>query len=999
MAGKKIKLSKDFPEDAISKAWDDEELVHMLAYGAGQWAMVTDSESAYSGQRWSTRGDFPKDAIQDGWTEGFDVTNIGYGDGVWFVVMSGESGIEGQRWITSGDFPTKEIKAALKAGEFVTDLVFGNDRWVALLGKAEGYDEQIFGLYSEVPAKTIKEYWDKGYYITSISPAKGKWGLVMTKEGHFTNQSYVWNSVFPEQEIIAKWNDGYEITQLCYGNGVWMVVMSVLSGNHQESDFTYTGDEAPEETVTSAALASEVSQKAIRYYQTGMEYFNRKDYKKAVDYFTDALSDSPDYPAALNAMGAAWSWLGNMEKAATYYRKSFDLDKSSPVNFSNLVYALKDLNRNSELVEVSLACPSATFEKVEEAMAMYYAGMALQEAEHRKKALAFYKVAARLNPGEELYKDAILELSKAPTAPVSTNVPSASDPEKVLPITELIDELHQLVGLDNIKSDIDGLMKYIRIEKLRRDRGMSANPVSLHSVFLGPPGTGKTTVARLLGKIYKSLGLLSKGHLVEVDRSALVAEYIGQTAIKTNKVIDSALDGILFIDEAYSLNASGSGGDFGREAIDTLLKRMEDHRDRLIVIVAGYTDEMNSFILSNPGLQSRFTRYFNFNDYKPDELLEIFRRIATGARFIIDGEASGKLGKFFEYAYQTRARNFGNARMVRNLFEEVVQYQSSRLAEMEHITDQELTTIQLPDIEQSIKDEYVEEVTESIDDILGELTALVGLENIKKDIQKLISFIKVEKLRREQGMLTQPMSLHSVFLGSPGTGKTTVARFIGRIYKALGLLPKGHLVEVSRADLVGEYIGHTAPKTEKVVDTAMHGVLFIDEAYSLNPADSGRDFGREALEVILKRMEDDRDKFVVILAGYTHEMKDLLESNPGLKSRFNRQFEFPDYRPEELFAVFEGLCTKRSMKLHPDAESTLIGFFIDAFEKRDRHFGNARFVRNLFEKMLQMQSMRIATQNEINPADLQIFTPDDIGSVIGQANPNEPNERKRIGFK
>jgi len=999
MAGKKIKFTNSFPEDPISKAWEEEELVHMLSFGAGQWLMVTDDESPYAGQRWSTRSDFPKDAIQDGWNEGFDVTNIGFGDGVWFVVMSGQSGIEGQRWITSGDFPTKEIKTARKAGEFVTDLVFGNDRWVALLGTIESYEEQIFGLYSEVPAKTIKEYWDKGYYITSLSPAKGKWGLVMTRGGYYTNQSYVWNSVFPEQEIRSKWDEGYEITQLCYGNGVWMVVMSVLAGNNLEDDFTFSGDEETEDTIASPSRAADVSQKAIRYFQTGMEYFNRKDYNKAIDYFEDALSDSPDYPGALNAMGAAWSWLSNMAKAVTYYQKSFELDNSSPVGFSNLVYALKDLNMNKELLEVSLACPSSTYQKVEEAMAMYYAGTSLQEAEHRDKALVFFKIAARLNPNEPLFDDAIQALTKPPAQPASTSKREPSDMDPGLSINLLIEELHQLVGLDNIKTDIDSLMKYIRIEKLRQERGMSANPISLHSVFLGPPGTGKTTVARQLGKIYKSLGLLSKGHLVEVDRSSLVAEYIGQTAIKTNKVVDSALDGILFIDEAYSLNASGSGGDFGREAIDTLLKRMEDHRDRLVVIVAGYTEEMNSFILSNPGLQSRFTRYFSFSDYKPEELLEIFRRIAASARFIVDSEATEKLGKFFEYVYQTRARNFGNARLVRNLFEEVVQLQSARLAEMEHISDQDLATIQLTDIEQSIKDEYVEDVTESIEDILGELTALVGLDNIKKDIQKLISFIKVEKLRHAQGIVTQRMSLHSVFIGPPGTGKTTVARFIGRIYKALGLLSKGHVVEVSRADLVGEYIGHTAPKTEKVVDTAMHGVLFIDEAYSLNPADSGRDFGQEALEVILKRMEDDRDKFVVILAGYTNEMKALLESNPGLKSRFNRQFEFPDYRPEELFAVFEGLCVKRSMKLHPDAESTLIGYFIDAFEKRDRHFGNARFVRNLFEKMLQFQSMRIAALEEINPFDLQTLTHEDVLAVVGQANPNEPNERKRIGFK
>nr|HQG67813.1 AAA family ATPase [Paludibacteraceae bacterium] len=206
-------------------------------------------------------------------------------------------------------------------------------------------------------------------------------------------------------------------------------------------------------------------------------------------------------------------------------------------------------------------------------------------------------------------------------------------------------------------------------------------------------------------------------------------------------------------------------------------------------------------------------------------------------------------------------------------------------------------------------------------------------------------------------------------------------------------------VEVSRNDLVGEYIGHTGPKTDQVIDSAMHGILFVDEAYSLNPGGQGNDFGREAIETLLKRMEDDRDKFVVILAGYPDEMKDLIETNPGLKSRFNRYFNFVDYKPDELMDIFEGFLKKRSMQLEPAAEKRLIGHFIDAWESRDKHFGNGRFARNLFEKIMQAQSDRVAKMNEISPEVLCLITAEDVESVISTVQPDQPKQRPTIGFK
>jgi len=261
-----------------------------------------------------------------------------------------------------------------------------------------------------------------------------------------------------------------------------------------------------------------------------------------------------------------------------------------------------------------------------------------------------------------------------------------------------LEELNDLIGLDNIKEAVRTLANFLKVQKIRQERGMATTPVSLHAVFGGPPGTGKTTVARLVGSIYKGLEFLQKGHLVETDRAGMVAGYIGQTATKVDELVKTALDGVLFIDEAYALSPADGGSDFGQEAIDVLLKRMEDYRDRLVVIVAGYTDEMSNFIESNPGLKSRFNRYFYFSDYTPEELTAIFNKLCAKSHFTLTPEAQTQIYTLLEQLYLNRDRTFGNARLVRNLFEKTIERQANRLAVLSALPDEVLTTLLLEDI-------------------------------------------------------------------------------------------------------------------------------------------------------------------------------------------------------------------------------------------------------------------------------------------------------------
>ena len=263
------------------------------------------------------------------------------------------------------------------------------------------------------------------------------------------------------------------------------------------------------------------------------------------------------------------------------------------------------------------------------------------------------------------------------------------------------------------------------------------------------------------------------------------------------------------------------------------------------------------------------------------------------------------------------------------------------------------------------------------DELMAQLESLVGLEEVKKDVKNLVNLMKVRKLREQNDLPVPPMSLHMVFMGNPGTGKTTVARILGGLYAAIGVLKKGQLIEVDRSGLVAGYVGQTALKTKEVINSALGGVLFIDEAYALSSGGEN-DFGREAIETILKAMEDHRDELVVIVAGYDEPMEEFLSSNPGLESRFNKYFHFPDYNGEQLLAIFKGQCSKNSYVMSEEAEKAAMEMFNSLYENRDDNFGNGRDVRNCFEDMIVRQSNRVAAMDAPGKEDLMAVLPEDL---------------------
>lgn len=539
-----------------------------------------------------------------------------------------------------------------------------------------------------------------------------------------------------------------------------------------------------------------------------------------------------------------------------------------------------------------------------------------------------------------------------------TAVDTANDP---------LAELEALTGLEKVKSQIRQFTQLVEFNRRREAQGLKTTGQSMHSLFLGNPGTGKTTVARLLGRLLYAAGAISSEVFVEVGRADLVSENIGGSAKLTRSVLESARGGVLFIDEAYSLYQERNN-EFAQEAVNEILAFMENQRDQIVVIFAGYEQEMTDFLAMNPGLASRTPNRFDFEDYTAAELAQIGLAALAADDYLVDEEAYRAAVR----REHSRSADESNGRWVRNLNERLQKIMVDRLMSEPADDAAALSTITAEDILR-LAGHGPQEETESVEELLEQLEGLIGLAPVKDWARELVHRVELDaRLGRLNQAGSRP-NYHLVFTGNPGTGKTTVARILAKLLHRLGVLQFPTVREVDRSVLVGSYIGHTEKNTTRAIDAALGGVLFVDEAYQLTVEHSPNDFGQQAVETMITRLENDRDKFVAIFAGYTEDMNRFLAANEGLRSRLPTTVEFPDLSAEEVGLVAAQVLAKRWEVNEVLARDVAAGNYA-ALAAEDR--SNGRWARTFAERVEAAYSRFVAT-HEVRDEDL-LRIPDEV---------------------
>lgn len=444
----------------------------------------------------------------------------------------------------------------------------------------------------------------------------------------------------------------------------------------------------------------------------------------------------------------------------------------------------------------------------------------------------------------------------------------------------------------------------------------------------------------------------------------------------TREKLTQAIGGVIFIDEAYSL-LNSKNDEFGIECLETITKFIEDNRENIVVILAGYKDKMEEMLRREEGIKSRFPNIIDFEDYTVDEMYKIAEVIAKQSEYVISRECYDALIDYFESKIYSGKNPNGNARLVRNTIETAIANQAVRIVKENEV---DYSALKLVDFNLEKNQEF---------DLEASLTQIIGLEKVKDFLRNQYNILRAQEKRKNLGVTTDvTQSLNMIFIGNPGTGKTTVARLVSKMLKEMGFLRMGHLVEVARADLVAEYVGQTAPKVTDVFNSALGGVLFIDEAYSLSQGGEG-DFGKEAIDTLIKLMEDHRGEILVILAGYEKEMKDFLKINSGLESRFPLKLEFEDYSQDELIQIFEKILKDRGFKLSDEKTKELVSDKIRFNKKKETvQSGNGRMIRNMIDEIIRNQSNRIAKQEEVTATDINVILSEDIGKKYETENNN-----------
>ena len=548
------------------------------------------------------------------------------------------------------------------------------------------------------------------------------------------------------------------------------------------------------------------------------------------------------------------------------------------------------------------------------------------------------------------------------------------DATEEISVEDIMKEFDDFVGMNSVKEAIRRIVKEVAVQKQLIELGEAAEGLTKYNFILtGNPGTGKTTVARIFGRIFKALGVTATDRVTEKVPDQILSQYVNESSKNMNDAINEAMGGVLFLDEAYGIEpmdeAGRSTSSEGRDAIKLLMTRMENEAGKFVVICAGYPKEMETFMNSNPGLKRRFSHTIHIDDYTADELLEIYERAAKAKKYnfsFADDAARTKALNMFRTMVAMKDDKFGNAG---EAIKKVAETKTNINNRIQKIPYDQWT----PEVLQTARVAYAEDIPYeepekiSVEECLGELNDLIGLEGVKTTLAKLAHTInnEIESAKLENRRPEIPLG-HYLFLGNPGTGKTTVARLMGKILYSMGALPTPTVVEVDKSKLIGRFMGTTEAITTHVIDTAMGGILFIDEAYQLAPNTAYDGYEKDALDTLLKRLEDDHGKFVCIAAGYTYEMQAFIQSNSGIESRFPQRnwIVFEDYNPDELLQIFKLFANKGGYVLDPLAENAVKAKLTALYQGRGRTFGNGREARNLFDEVKSNLAARLAEDGQ-----------------------------------
>lgn len=567
---------------------------------------------------------------------------------------------------------------------------------------------------------------------------------------------------------------------------------------------------------------------------------------------------------------------------------------------------------------------------------------------------------------DESYQQPISEASDDAT--VFTSDSSRSDASDA-GIPDPLAELHALVGLQKVKQQVQGFVNTMKLRQKRAELGLPADDeFTLHSMFLGNPGTGKTTVARLVGNAMYQAGVVENDIFIEAGRAKLVSENIGGTAKQTRALLESGRGGVILLDEAYALASQDSAG-FAEEAVTEILTFMENHRADTMVILAGYNDKMHELLAVNEGLKSRVKHRFDFEDYSPSEIAEIGLSELARGQYTVNEEAYRPI---IGAAY-AQSSDRSNARWVRNFNQDLRAKQGERVILIEDPTKDDLTSILDGDLHAIAGGDPGARETKLAKN-LAELDDMTGLAPVKEWVRSLVEQATVNQRMIELDGATDRPNYHVAFTGNPGTGKTTVARVIAEIFHSLGILTTPTVESVAASQLLGKYLGHSADNTHKAFDAAMGGVLFIDEAHQLRGGERGNGALRqEVVDAMITRLEDDRDKFVAVFAGYTNEMHEFFESDPGLRSRIPAEIEFPDYTAAEVAEIATKLLSKK-WQFNAALFTEVAASAYDSLPTTER--SNGRWARTFTEAVVARHN-RYLVNNDVHGEEMKRI-PDDL---------------------